>query len=451
MRKTVLATTLVLLMLLAVASAALAAGVPSYRCPGDGPQRPERDKPGPQPKAHYMPLGAKLAGTAVLNGHVYTYGGSPVESAHVYGEAYDYTATAWTWAEADTDASGAYSLSNLAAASQEGFLYAYSSVEPWTIRRYSASWADPGPTTFDFHAGMVPTTAVRGTVWPGWDYVENELWGSDAQSPIMAESYIMGSDDVVVGDSYALGGTYDWGAMYFWSDQGIEYYPAVTVTGGATSAQSVNVSQDDAQRIWVTAPYWGSGKPGTTATIRHWNFPAGWNLRFGGWPDAPTGSDKHFADGVAPATSPFVKKLKVPTTAPAGYSYYFSTDHADGPLVLSTPFQVCTLKSTKTAIKKGARIKLSGVVPTQGHWGSKAGKVKYVTIYKRTKSVSAPPTVWDATKKGWTKVARVRANGLGKYASAYLRPTRTTWYVVRYPGDDWYWDAYTSVLKVRVY
>jgi hypothetical protein len=47
-------------------------------------------------------------------------------------------------------------------------------------------------------------------------------------------------------------------------------------------------------------------------------------------------------------------------------------------------------------------------------------------------------------------VGRVKANGLGRYAR-FLRPTRTTWYVVRYPGDDWYWHAYTSVLKVRVY
>lgn len=451
MRKIVLAAAVALLTTLWLTGAAFALDRPSYRAPDGRAPATKAATWAVESHAGFQALGAKLAGTAVLNGHIYTYGGSPMEGAYVYGEAYDYGASAWTWAETYTDASGAYSLTNLAAANQEGFLYASSPVEPWNVQRYSATWADPGPTTFDIRPGVVTTTAVRGSVWPGWEYVENELFGSDAASNILAESYVFGTNDVVVGDSYAPGGAYDWGAMYFWSDQGLEYYPAASVTAGMRSGQTVNVPQDDAQRIYVTAPYWASGKPGTTATVRHWNFPAGWNLQFQGWPDSPTGSVKVFGTGVAPVTDPFSKKLKVPTTAPAGYSYYFETDHADGPLVLYTPFQVCTLKSTKTAIKPGTRIKLSGVVPTQGHWGSTAGKTKYVTIYKRTKSVSSAPTVWNPTTKGWTKVATVKANGLGKYASAYLKPSRTTWYVVRYPGDDWYQGAFTSVLKVRVY
>lgn len=31
-----------------------------------------------------------------------------------------------------------------------------------------------------------------------------------------------------------------------------------------------------------------------------------------------------------------------------------------------------------------------------------------------------------------------------------LRPQRSTWYIVRYPGDDWYWRGYTAVTKVTV-
>ena len=451
MHKTVLAATVALLTTLWLSGAALAAGLPSHRVPDGRAPATKAATWAAVPRAGFQTLGAKLAGTAVLNGHIYTYSGTPVEGGYVYAEAYDDGASAWTSAESSTDVSGAYSLANLAAANQAGYLFASSPAEPWSVYRYSATWADPGPTTFDFRAGLVTTTAVRGSVWPGWDYIENELFGYDAASNILAESYVFGGNSVVVGDSYAPGGSYDTGAMYFWSDQGMEYYPAAGVTAGMRSAQSVNVSQDDAQRIFVTAPYWASGKPGTTATIRHWNFPADWKLQFWGWPDAPTGGTKNFGTAVAPVTDPFSKKFKIPTTAPAGYQYRFQTDHADGPLLLTTPFQVCTLKATKTAIRRGARIKLSGVIPTQGHWGSTPGKTKYVTIYKRTKSVSSAPTVWDATRKGWTKVARVKANGLGKYASAYLKPTRTTWYVVRYPGDDWYWDAYTSVLKVRVY
>ena len=95
-------------------------------------------------------------------------------------------------------------------------------------------------------------------------------------------------------------------------------------------------------------------------------------------------------------------------------------------------------------------IRLSGVIPTQGHVGPAAGTAKYVTIFKRT-TRAGQPTNWYATRRGWTNAGTVKANGWGKFTSALLRPTRTTWYVVRYPGDKWYWGAYTSVVKVRVY
>jgi len=87
----------------------------------------------------------------------------------------------------------------------------------------------------------------------------------------------------------------------------------------------------------------------------------------------------------------------------------------------------------------------------QDHWGSTAGKAKYVWIYKRTTAASAPPTVWDATKKGWKLAARVRTDRYGRYHSALLTPARATWYVARYAGDEQYRKAYTSVLKVRVH
>jgi hypothetical protein len=144
--------------------------------------------------------------------------------------------------------------------------------------------------------------------------------------------------------------------------------------------------------------------------------------------------------------------LTIPATARPGYTYEVHTYRSDDRrsyLDLTTGFQVCTLKSSRAVVNKGRRIKLSGVVPTQDHWGTNEGQTKRVTIYRRTRPAPGAPTVWDATSQGWTRVARVTANGFGRY-SAYLRPRRTTWYVVRYPGDDWYWSAYTSVLKVRV-
>ena len=84
-----------------------------------------------------------------------------------------------------------------------------------------------------------------------------------------------------------------------------------------------------------------------------------------------------------------------------------------------------------------------------GAQGGTAGKTKPIVVYQRTKS-AGQPTVWNAASKGWHKVATLKASGLGKYTSHLLHPSRTTWYVVRYPGDNWYYAGYTSVIKVTV-
>jgi hypothetical protein len=408
-------------------------------------------------RAHFVPLGVRLTGSAVVNGHVSAFNGSAISDAYVYWEApYDST---WEWGETYTDASGAYSFANLPAASGTGYLYVSSPTDPWyAMWRTAATWADPGTTTLDWRPGVIPTELARGDVWNGWYYATTYFYGSDALSSVAAATDIWDPtvpssySDYVSRESYAPAGTYSTGATYFWMDQGLEFPTTQNVTAGASTGAWVAVDQNDAQRVYVTTPYWGSGKPGTVAKVRHWNYPAGWLLDYYGYPQSPSGTPyKEYADATTTGADPFTKSFTIPTKAPAGYWYVVGAYNASGVLDLQTPFQVCTLKSTKTAVRKGGSIKLSGVIPTEGHWGSTPGKTKYVTIYKRTKSVSAAPTAWDATKKGWTKVARVKANGYGKYASGYLRPTRTTWYVVRYPGDDWYWDAYTSVLKVRVY
>jgi len=57
------------------------------------------------------------------------------------------------------------------------------------------------------------------------------------------------------------------------------------------------------------------------------------------------------------------------------------------------------------------------------------------------------PTDWSAGRQGWKKVGTLRTNGLGAYAGR-LRVLRTAWFVVRYPGDDWYYGGYTGVVKV---
>ena len=42
----------------------------------------------------------------------------------------------------------------------------------------------------------------------------------------------------------------------------------------------------------------------------------------------------------------------------------------------------------------------------------------------------------------------MRCDGYGVYKTGVLRPTRNTWYVACYGGDDWYWGAFTNVVSV---
>jgi len=101
-------------------------------------------------------------------------------------------------------------------------------------------------------------------------------------------------------------------------------------------------------------------------------------------------------------------------------------------------------------VRPGTSVRLTGIVPTQGHVGSKAGKTKELYVFART-TPAGQPGAGNPTKKGWKLVGTCKANGLGKYTTSRLRPTRSTWYVVYYPGDDWYWGAFTSVVKVTVH
>jgi len=44
----------------------------------------------------------------------------------------------------------------------------------------------------------------------------------------------------------------------------------------------------------------------------------------------------------------------------------------------------------------------------------------------------------------------VKTNRQGAYTTPYFKPLKTLTLVVRYPGDDWWWGAYTSATRVAV-
>jgi len=225
-----------------------------------------------------------------------------------------------------------------------------------------------------------------------------------------------------------------------------------TTDGGATWARqlNLNLSQADAQRFMIKSPYWASGKPGTRVKLLLQQFRKGFTSAFTGYSGFPEGAPiRPLAGYTSKGARNENKSVTVPTTAKPGYWYLLGVQNENGPLYLEAPFQVCTLKAGRNAIRRGGSVRLTCVVPTQGHKGITAGKRMPIAVYQRT-TAAGQPTAWDATKRGWKRIGIFRTDGFGRYTTGALRPSRTTWYVIQYAGDDWYWGAYTSVVKVTV-
>ena len=68
----------------------------------------------------------------------------------------------------------------------------------------------------------------------------------------------------------------------------------------------------------------------------------------------------------------------------------------------------------------------------------------------RTQRHGAVPTKWNPSAEGLVKLGSMHTNGLGAYTTPYIQAPETLTLVVRYPGDDWYYDAYTSTQKITV-
>jgi photosystem II stability/assembly factor-like uncharacterized protein len=214
--------------------------------------------------------------------------------------------------------------------------------------------------------------------------------------------------------------------------------------------KTVSLAQSDSQRISITKPSWPSGPAGATVTVGLNNFPAGWNSIISGYSDFPatapvTDLGSYPSAGALNETA----TVTVPKAATPGYAYYIDFRHESGPLDLAAFYQVCRFKPSATRVRKGAAVTLSGVVPTKGHWGSKAGKKKPVYLFKRSRAAAQPSTL-NPSKQGWSFVGKYTANGLGKFTIRGVKVKRATWYVVLYPGDDWYWPGYTGVVKVGI-
>ena len=306
----------------------------------------------------------------------------------------------------------------------------------------------------DIQPGKVPMLIYRSddSFYNGWSSAWVTFLAEESGKHYLAGTDIAQSGYTTYADAATISlgpATLDEAAIHYWGNEGAELSVAGVPISPGTFPYSMTTDESDAHAVWMDG--WASGKPGTVTWLVFERFPAGWTNSItaqAGYPASAT--VKSFGTFTSNGDKYQGKKLTIPSAVKPGYAYNFAVAHTDGPLVLSTWFQTCMLKASKASIRRGSAIKLSGVIPTKGHLGSTRGLTKSVIIYKTTKSTSTQPSSWSPKRTIWTKVATVRANGLGGFTSGSLRPTRTTRYVVRYPGDAWYWGAFTSLCKVTV-
>jgi hypothetical protein len=140
--------------------------------------------------------------------------------------------------------------------------------------------------------------------------------------------------------------------------------------------------------------------------------------------------------------STYTVPLKLYAKGPVGVDQItaWRSDDLDSWASLWDYFQVCTFKASAGSIRAGHSVRLSGKVPG-------AGKV---TLFATTHKVAGQPKSLAA--KGWTKLGTYKTKtgdfDGASFASGYLHPKRTTYYVVRY--DGYAFEAFTSVVKVTV-
>jgi len=399
-----------------------------------------------------------MAGSATVTCNVLSFAGDP-EAAKVSASVRDTTGVIGS-AEATTDAAGAAILTALPAASGNGVIVVRPVTGTWQYNLWDLTWPAEG-TTIDLRPGRLAMEIYRSDYGPfnRWPTAWVELVAEESGQYFVAGSlvtapstgnYITNADVV----SISLGpATLDACAIYYWSNVGSEVLVAGTGIAPGTLAfdnwgTRVSTDQFDAQAVWLNG--WASGKPGTATTLVLERCPAGWANAITAQASYPASAPvKSFGTFTSVGGRYQSKRVTIPGTVKPGYAYTFDAAHISGPLVLATSFQTCTLVASRASISRGGSVRLSGVIPTVGHLGTTPGKAKTLVLYKRTSS-AGQPRAWDAAKSGWTKAGTIAADRYGKYRIDQ-HPTRTTWYVVRYPGDKWYWGAYTSVVKVRVY
>jgi hypothetical protein len=209
----------------------------------------------------------------------------------------------------------------------------------------------------------------------------------------------------------------------------------VDVSPGTTDTTPIALDWENAQYAYLNGPTCRhSGSPGTKVEMVLKGWPSDNKAQFVSYYGSSSSNDGTVTSSGTGAT---LVPLKIHTNAPVGV-YEIDTyrvDPTDSMVDMWDYFQACTFKASASAIYPGHAVRLSGKVPGSGK----------VTLFATTHKVSGQPASLAA--KGWTKLGTYTIKS-GKFASGYLHPKRTTWYVVRYDGVAF--EAFTSVVRVTV-
>lgn len=400
------------------------------------------------PSAASHPKGATLAtsvrATCTISGTVLNFDGTPMANAEV-DWGYDNAGSPVYGGLGTTNAAGQFSLLNVLVTAT-GTLDVFPAGSTLYLERSALNFTDGA--SFVIRPGYVTFTTDHAAPGTPWTSVYVQTYGPGGISGTALRPVNL-SD--VSGTVMATSTSVDHAVAYWFINEGKELtLPSpIAVTPGALSTSGFTISEGGSQFISVTSPAWASGAPGTKVTLEvdNWIAPMTAGFSFTSQ-DPQDGKTYPWATPfVGSATASRAITLTIPKQLKPGYAAHIhmrGTDASSSLLDLYDRFQICTLVGSKTSIAKGASVRLSGVIPANGI-------AKKVVLYSRITKASAQPSKWDAARAGWKKVVTISASKTGAFKSGLLKPTRTTWYVVRYPGDSTNFDAFTAVLKVAVH
>jgi hypothetical protein len=217
----------------------------------------------------------------------------------------------------------------------------------------------------------------------------------------------------------------------------------IAVSPGAVAATPVAFDWSSAVRGSIAGPLCRqSGRPGSTIQYTVTNLPAGEQMSFFGQSLSPYGWGVEVYPRVVTssgAQNVYTVTLRVPKRATVGQVYWVQAERSDdvqSMLWLYDDYEVCSFTASHKVIQRGAAVRLRGHIDA-----------RTATLFMRHSRAGQPGT---AKAKGWTKVADITASAHGRFVTPRLRPSRTTWYVVRYRGENGGFTAFTPVAKVAV-